>query len=140
MALADHRGRLARFTVRPGNASENNELAPLLVGIETGELIGDKAYDSNAIRADLASRGITATIPPLRIARRAKRISYDRERYKARHLVENLFCSLKQFRGLATRYCKLASSFTSFVALAGWFIATRRLSTPGRAASQAACP
>ena len=64
MALVDRTGRLVRFTIRPGNAAENLELPTLPDGVQTGELIADKAYDSNAIRAMLASRGIVATIPP----------------------------------------------------------------------------
>ena len=42
-----------------------------------------------------------------------------------RHLVENLLCDLKQFRGIATRYCKLPTTFRAFVCLAGWILATR---------------
>ena len=38
--------------------------------------------------------------------------------YKARHVVENMFATLKHFRGLATRYDKLKSSYSSNVALA----------------------
>lgn len=125
MALVDHRGRLARFTVRPGNAAEAKEVAPLLDGVPaTSELIADKAYDTNKVRAELTSRGIVATIPMRRLPNR-KPIEWDRESYRRRHLVENLFATLKQFRGLATRYCKLASTFRSMVCLAGWFVATR---------------
>ncbi len=49
----------------------------------------------------------------------------DRERYKLRHVVENWFCDLKQFRGLATRYCKLVSRFRAFLCLASCVLATR---------------
>ena len=49
----------------------------------------------------------------------------DRESYKRCHLVENLFADLKQFRGLATRYCKLVERYQSMVCLAGWVLATR---------------
>ena len=42
-----------------------------------------------------------------------------------RHLVENLVADPKQFRGLATRYCKLASRFRAFICMAGWVLATR---------------
>lgn len=125
MALVDRNGRLIRFTVRPGNTAENRELPPLLEGIPAGELIADKAYDSDAIRRLLASGGMIATIPSNRA--RKREIPYDRAAYRTRHLVENLFADLKQFRGVATRYCKLASTYASFVALAGWLIATRGL-------------
>ncbi len=42
--------------------------------------------------------------------------------YKIRHLVENMFCRLKQFRGIATRYDKLKRNYQSSVALACIFL------------------
>ena len=63
MALVDRNGRLAKFAVVPGNAAENLQLPALLDGITTGEVIADKAYDSNAIRQMLAGQNIVATIP-----------------------------------------------------------------------------
>ena len=115
---------MARFVLRPENAAEGKLLEPLLDGVQTSEVIADKAYDSNAIREELASRRIVATIPPKRLPGRKLR-DYDAESYCLRHRVENLFADLKQFRRLATRYCKLASTFRSMVCLAGWFVATR---------------
>jgi transposase len=49
---------------------------------------------------------------------RKRAVRYDRERYKGRHLVENAFCRLEDFRRIATRYDKLAANFLSGVALA----------------------
>ena len=124
MALVDRAGRLVRFTVRPGNAAENLELPTLLDGVQADELIADKAYDTNLIRQALAADGIIAIIPPK--ANRNFPPSFDKERYIIRHLVENLFADLKQFRGIATRYCKLAESYRAFINLAGWVLETRR--------------
>ena len=50
---------------------------------------------------------------------------YDKVSYCTRHLVENLFVDLKQFRSIATRYCKLGVCFSSFISLARWVIDTR---------------
>ena len=50
---------------------------------------------------------------------------YDPLSYRTRHLVENFFADLKQFRGIATRYCKLGESFAAFINLAGWFLETK---------------
>ena len=124
MALTDKNGRLVRFTIRPGNAAENRELPTLLDGVQCNELIADKAYDSNAIRESLATQNITATIPAQ--ARGSRWFYYDLESYKTRHLVENFFVDLKQFRSIATRYCKLGESFAALINLAGWFIDSRR--------------
>ena len=49
----------------------------------------------------------------------------DTERYKRRHLVENFFADLKQFRGVATRYCKLVERYRASVNLVGWFLLTK---------------
>ena len=120
----DRTGRLIKFTIRPGNAAENLELPTLLDDVQAGELIADKAYDTNSIRQSLAADGIIATIPSK--ANRKLPLFFDTEQYKIRHLVENLFADLKQFRGIATRYCKLGESYRAFINLAGWLMETRR--------------
>ena len=121
--MVDKAGRLVKFTVRPGNISEGGELLSLTDGVEAGELIADKAYDSNAIRMGLAALGITATIPPKR--NRKEQLWYDPLSYRTRHLVENFFADLKQYRGIATRYCKLGESYRAFINLVGWFLETK---------------
>ena len=124
MAMVDRDGKLVRFTLHPGNAAESPLVPALLDGVEAGELIADRAYDSGPLRDLLSSRDIVATIPST--SRRKVPFEYDEESYRTRHKVENLFADLKQFRGLATRYCKLASRYESFVQLAWWHISSRR--------------
>ena len=124
MAVVDKSGRLVRFTIIPGNAAENLELPTLLHGVQTDELIADRAFDTDAIRALLAASGIIATIPPKK--NRKVQYWYDKEEYKIRHMVENFFAKLKEFRGIATRYCKLGESFEAFISLAAWFLETKR--------------
>lgn len=123
MAMVDKSGRLVRFAVRPGNAAENLELPTLLSGVDTNEVIADKAYDTDAIRLALAASDIIATIPPK--SNRKEPPWYDKLSYRTRHLVENFFADLKQFRGIATRYCKLGESFCAFIDLAGWYLETK---------------
>ena len=123
MALVDKSGRLVRFTIRPGNAAENHELPTLLSGVDTNEVIADKAYDTDAIRLALAASDIVATIPPK--SNRREPAWYDKLSYRTRHLVENFFADLKQFRGIATRYCKLGESFCAFINIAGWYLETK---------------
>ncbi len=57
----------------------------------------------------------TAVIPPKK--NRSTVRDYDREIYKARHLIENFFAKLKQFRCIATRYDKTARNFLAGVRL-----------------------
>jgi len=79
-------------------------------------VLADKAYGAKAIRDYITSAGATYCIPPQ--SNYKNPWEYDRFLYKERHLVECLFQKLKQFRGVATRYCKLACSFLAFVQIA----------------------
>jgi transposase len=72
-------------------------------------LIADKGYDSNAIVEQAQRQGMQVHIPP-RKNRKAPR-DYDQHLYRQRHLVENAFLHLKQWRGIATRYAKNLASF-----------------------------
>src|SRR5215469_7606422 len=87
-------------------------------------LIADKAYDADGrVLEPLASAGKSAVIPP-RQNRTAPR-PFDEALYQARHLIENFFCRLKQFRGIATRYDKTARNFLAALHLAAatiWLI------------------
>ncbi|MBX9858304.1 MAG: transposase [Sphingomonas sp.] len=73
-------------------------------------------YDANSLRKTLRENGTSPVIPGRRNRKRA--IRYDRQRYRSRHLIENAFCRIKDFRRVATRYDKLAANFLSAVALA----------------------
>ena len=130
MAVLDETGEIMRFDTSPGNAQEAPLLPDLINGVSSPELIADKAYDSNSIRLLLASKGMTATIPSK--TSRKEPIWHDPQSYRRRHLIENYFADLKQFRGVATRYCKLAKSYMAFVALAVWLIDTRGARRLGR--------
>lgn len=83
-------------------------------------LIADRGYDSNAIRGLIASRGAEAVIPPS--SSRVRQIPYDRTTYRMRNLVERLWCRLKDWRRVATRYDKLACNYLSGVYLAATLI------------------
>jgi len=79
-------------------------------------LIADKAFDADKrVLEPLAATGKGAVIPP-KANRRVAR-TYDRDLYKARHLIENFFAKLKQFRAIATRYDKTDRNFLGAVHL-----------------------
>ena len=85
--------------------------------MEADTLIADKAFDADArVLEPLAAAGKTAVIPS-RTNRSSPR-DYDRELYAARHLIENFFAKIKQFRAIATRYEKTARNFLGFVHVA----------------------
>lgn len=94
-------------------------VAPALIEAAAGcfdRLIADRGYDSNAIRAAIADQGAEVVIPATR-SRKAP-IPYNRDAYRARNLVERLWCRLKDWRRIATRYDKLAANYLSGVFLA----------------------
>ena len=133
MAVIDDAGEMVKFGMSPGNLQESPLLPDLIDGVSSSELIADKAYDTNGIRVLLASKGMAATIPSK--SSRIVPIWHDPERYRRRHLIENYFADLKQFRGVATRYCKLAESYKAFISLAVWLIDTRGDRRLGRLAN-----
>lgn len=79
-------------------------------------LLADRAYDANSLRAELAQRHIKAVIPSNPTRKHPYR--YDKAAYKGRNVIERMFCRLKDFRRIATRYDKLARNFLSAVLLA----------------------
>jgi transposase len=123
VAVVDALGNLARFVLLPGQRHDSIGVAPLIAGIDFDALLGDKAFDSDWIRAELDNRGATAVIPPM--ASRAGHIPCDFEMYKWRHLVENFFCNLKAFRRIATRYDKTDTSYAAMIHLAASHLALR---------------
>ena len=79
-------------------------------------LIGDRGYDSTAFREALLAKGIEPCIPSSRS--RKVPYSYDKQLYKKRHRVENLFAKLKDWRRIATRYDRCAHTFFSAICIA----------------------
>ena len=112
-----------RFVLLPGQRHDTVGVRPLIEGVAFGALLGDKAFDADWLRADLDDRGAAAVIPPK--ANRRAAVSFDRDMYRWRHLIENCFAKLKEFRAVATRYDKTDASYTATVHLAAAVIASR---------------
>lgn len=123
LALTDALGNLVRFHLMPGQRFDAVGVPPLLDGLEFGGLIADKAFDSNAIVADLDARGAKIVIS--QHPRRSRPIPLDRELYKWRHLIENFFCKLKEFKRIAMRADKTDDSFAAMIYLAAAVINSR---------------
>jgi len=84
-------------------------------------LLADKAFDADQrVIEPLQAAGKTCVIPSKRNRKKPRPI--DKEIYKARHLIENFYCSLKRFRALATRYDKTARNFLAAIQLAAAII------------------
>jgi transposase len=123
-ALVDALGNPLGFHLSGGEAHDLVGADHLLADMQADTLIADKAFDADKrVIEPLSAAGKTVVIPP-RSNRRSPR-SFDRDLYKARHLIENFFAKLKQFRAIATRYDKTARNFLAAVHLAAsaiWLI------------------
>ena len=90
-------------------------------GLTAGAVLADKAFDADERVLDvLETKGIESVIPPK--SNRKDQREYDKYLYKARHLIENFFLKLKQFRAIATRYDKTARNFLGAIFLAGAYV------------------
>ena len=123
VALADALGNLVRFVLLPGQRFDTVGVPPLIDGIAFDALIADKAFDSNSIIAELDTRGAKAVIS--QHPRRAQPLRIDEEMYKWRHLIENFFCKLKDFKRTAMRADKTDTSFAANIYLAAAVIHSR---------------
>ena len=116
-ALVDALGNPLAFMLTPGQAHDLEGADALLPQMAADTLLADKAFDADKrVIEPLLAAGKTAVIPP-KSNRKIQR-HYDKEAYKARHLIENFYCSLKRFRAIATRYDKTATNFLAAIHLA----------------------
>ena len=116
-ATVDALGNPTGFHLTPGQAHDLEGADVLLKDSEAEAVIADKAYDAQArVIEPLLKAGKQVVIPP-RSTRKQQR-DYDRHLYKARHLIENFFARLKQYRAIATRYDKTARNFLGAIHLA----------------------
>ena len=123
LALTDALGNLVRFVLLPGQRFDTVGVPPLIDGLAFGALIGDTAFDSNALIADLDARGAKVVIA--QHPRRTSPLDLDHEMYKWRHLIENFFCQLKEFKRIALRADKTDQSFAAMIHLAATIINSR---------------
>jgi transposase len=123
LALTDALGNLVRFELLPGHRFDTIGVAPLIQDTAFGGLIADKAFDSNAIAADLNERGAKIVIS--QHPRRAAPLPLDADLYKWRHLIENFFCKLKEFKRIAMRSDKTDQSFKAMIYLVAAVINSR---------------
>jgi len=121
--MVDALGNLVRFVLLPGQRHDTIGVPPLIEGIAFGALLGDRAFDVDWLRAELDKRGACTVIPPK--ANRKTCIDYDREMYRWRHLIENYFAKIKEFRAIATRYDKTDVSYAAAISIAAAVIACR---------------
>ena len=115
--LVDALGNPLGFFLTPGQAHDLQGADALLPHMQADALLADKAFDADQrVIQPLQAAGKTCVIPPK--SNRKTQRPFDKDIYKARHLIENFYCWLKQFRAIATRYDKTARNFLAAIHLA----------------------
>jgi transposase len=102
-----------RFALLPGHRFDTVGVAPLIDGIAFDAILADKAFDSNWIIAEMNDRGAAICISQR--PQRKVPLQIDLELYKKRHLIENFFCKLKEFKRIAMRADKTDTSFKAMI-------------------------
>ena len=123
MALTDALGNLIDFCLLPGQAHDLRGTAALIEGLSCRQLLADRAFDADWVREALIGAGIEPVIPPK--SNRRFPAEFDRDTYKWRHLIENFFGKLKEYRGIAMRCCKTDTSYSAFIAIVATVIRLR---------------
>jgi transposase len=121
-AIVDGLGNPIHIHLSAGNLHDSTEAISALsdIPLDGSVVLADKAYGAKAIRDYITEKGASYCIPP----KSNEKFPWECDwyLYKERHLVECFFLRLKNFRGVATRFCKLASRFLAFVYLASIMI------------------
>lgn len=116
-ALVSSDGRWGACVLTQGQRGDITQALPLLATVHTPRvLVGDRAYDANALLDWLSARVVVAVIPSKKNRRKPR--SLDRATYAERNVIERFFGRLKRYRRVGTRYDKTVGSFGAFVGLA----------------------
>jgi transposase len=115
-------GNPLRFILSPGQASDYTEAEALIDGLPAEHVLGDKGYDSKALREAIAEQDAIAVIPPRKTS---PQVACDYALYCERNLVERFFLKIKHFRRIATRYEQTPRAFMSMLSIVSAFIWTK---------------
>ena len=102
-----------RFKLLPGQRHDTVGVAPLIEGLEFDAILADTAFDSNWIIEDMNERGAQIVISQR--PQRKHPLDIDEEIYKWRHLIENFFAKLKEFKAIAMRCEKSDRNFAAMI-------------------------
>jgi transposase len=116
-ALVDARGLPILLKITPGQAHDGRSAADMFDTLSEGDvLLADRAYDSDALRTEMAARGVWANVRAM--PQRIKPPAFSSYLYKLRNLVERFFSKIKHYRAVATRYEKHPENYLAVIKLA----------------------
>jgi len=116
-ALVDACGLPILLKITEGQAHDGRSADDMLSSLGRGDiLLADRAYDSDALRLDLAERGARANVKLM--PNRVNLPPFNKRLYRKRNIVERFFSKLKHFRAVATRYDKRDDNYLASIKLA----------------------
>jgi transposase len=116
-ALVDACGLPILLKITEGQAHDGRSADDMLSSLSRGDiLLADRAYDSDALRLDLAERGARANVKLM--PNRVNLPPFNKRLYRKRNIVERFFNKLKHFRAVATRYDKRDDNYLASIKLA----------------------
>lgn len=125
--VTNEHGTLVALKLTGGQANDGRAAADMMGSLGQGDvLLADRAYDSDALRAQVMDRLAFPCIRPM--PQRRADMPFDWSLYAKRNVVERFFNKLKHFRAIATRYDKRDDNFIASVKLAAIRIQLRTMS------------
>ena len=116
-ALVDANGLPILLKLTPGQANDGRSAADMFDSLREGDvLLADRAYDSDALRAEMEARGVWANVRAM--PGRKRKPVFSAYLYKLRNAVERFFSKIKHYRAIATRYEKHPENYLALVKLA----------------------
>ena len=126
-ALVDANGLPILLKLTPGQANDGRSAADMFDSLREGNvLLADRAYDSDALRAEMEARGVWANVRAM--PGRKRKPVFSAYLYKMRNAVERFFSKIKHYRAIATRYEKHPENYLALVKLAAARLCMRFMS------------
>ena len=123
LALCDALGNLLKFALMPGQRHDSKGVEELIRNQKFGALLADKAFDVQWLIERLQAQGVQIVISQR--SNRRRPLAIDEHMYRWRHLIENFFGKLKEFKRIAMRSDKTDASFKAAIYLASAVIQSR---------------
>ena len=115
--MTDAHGRPVLLELTAGQVSDYIGARALIDRLpQATNLLADRGYDADWFREALINKGIVPCIPPKK--NRKMQHEYDKNLYQKRHIIENSFAKLKDWRRIATRYDRCAHTFRAAITIA----------------------
>ena len=116
-ALVDANGLPIMLKITPGHAADGRSAADMFGTLTKGDvLLADRAYDSDALRSEMETRGVFTNVRLM--PQRVRKPHFSASLYKLRNAVERFFSKIKHYRAIATRYEKHPENYLTLIKLA----------------------